>query len=237
MPIGRLVQRAKESQINNIGYESTAPVLKAIPAERKAIGSSVFPSLQAIPDALRKNPENRKVWLLSKALENLPLDKALELAVAAEHFLSGDPSESRDTMGIFSRLGAANAVGVRATGGTSVAVSNGIGIEDGWQSADTMKLTVLASIDDITRYLGQHGELITSTGNMFVVNGQSEVTRNELLDYANRMRVRQDLPTYALLPTPPVVATTNKAEPRPPKPPQPPSRKEREQWARQIMEP
>jgi hypothetical protein len=224
----------RESQINNIGYESTAQALKAIPAETDAIGASILPPLETIPDALCENPENRKVWLLSKALENLPLDKALELAVAAERFLSGDPFESRDTTGFF-RLGAANAVGLPATGGTSVAVSNGIGIEGhGWLAADTMKLTVLASIDDITRYLGQHGEFITSTGNMFVVNGQSEVTRNELLDYANRMRVRQGLPTYALLPTPPVVATTNKAEPRPPKPPQPPSRKEREQWAQQV---
>jgi hypothetical protein len=222
----------RESQINNIGYESTAPVLKAIPAEREAIGASVFPPLEGIPDVLRENPESRKVWLLSKALENLPLDKALELAVAADRFLSGEPSEST---GIFSRLDTAKVVGLPATGGTSVAVANGIGIEDhGWQSADTMKLTVLASIDDITRYLGQHGDLITSKGTMFVVNGQSEVTRDELLEYANRMRVRQDLPTYALLPTPPVVATTNKAEPRPPKPPQPPSRKEREHWAQQV---
>jgi hypothetical protein len=234
-----LVQRAKESQINNIQYESMAPVLKAIPAEKKAIGASVFPPPQIIPDAERlyENPDSRRAWLLSKALENLPLLEALDLAESAERFLLGDPSESRGTTGIFSRLGAANAVGLPATGETLVAVSNGIGTDHGWQSADTMKLTVLASIDDITRYLGQHGELITSTGNMFVVNGQSEVTRNELLDYANRLRVRQDLPTYALLPTPPVVATTNKAEPRPPKPPQPPSRKEREQWARQVMEP
>jgi hypothetical protein len=201
--------------------------------------ASIFPTLQAIADTERlfENPDRRRAWLLSKALENLPLLEALKLAATAERFLSGDPSESRGTTGIFSRLDAANAVGLPATGETPVAVSNGIGTDHGWRSADTMKLTVLASIDDITRYLGQHGELITSKGSLFVVNGQSEVTRNELLDYANRVRVRQDLPTYALLPTPPVVATTNKAEPRPPKPPQPPSRKEREHWARQVMEP
>jgi hypothetical protein len=231
----------RESQINNIGYESTAHVLKAIPAEREAIGASVFPPLEGIPDVLRENPESRKVWLLSKALENLPLDKALELAEIAERFLSGVPSESRGTTGIFARLNAGSPTALAATGETPAAVSNGIGTDHGWQSADTMKLTVLASIDDITRYLGQHGELITSKGSLFVVNGQSEVTRNELLDYANRVRVRQDLPTYALLPTPPVVADTeakrrsaNLLEPRPPKPPQPPSRKEREHWAQQV---
>ena len=210
------VENLSDPQINNIGCEST-DVIKAMPAERGAIGASIFPPLQAIPDTERlyENPAARRAWLLLKALENLPLDKALEIAQVAERFLSGDPSEST---GIFSRRDPAKAVGLPVTDGTPVAVSNGIGIEDhGWQSADTMKLTVLASIDDITRYLGQHGELITSKGNMFVVNGQSEVTRNELLDHANRTRVRQGLPTYALLPTPPVVSITKKAEPRPPK--------------------
>jgi hypothetical protein len=63
-----------------------------------------------------------------------------------------------------------------------------------------MDLIVLASIDDITRYLGQHGDLVTSKGKLFVVNGQSAVTLNELLARANNMRLRQGLPTYALLP-------------------------------------
>jgi hypothetical protein len=224
----------RESQINNVGYESADHLLTAISAERSAIGASIFPPLQTIPGAAQpyENPESRRAQLLLKALEDLPLDKALELAVAAERFLSGDPSEST---GIFSRLDTAKAGGLPATGGRSVAVSNGTGIEDhGRRSADLLNLVVLAPIDDITRYLGQHDDLITSKGSLFVVNGQSEVTRNELLEYANRLRVRQGLPTYALLPTPPVVATTNKAEPRPPKPPQPPSRKEREHWAQQV---
>jgi len=74
---------------------------------------------------------------------------------------------------------------------------------------------------------------------LFVVNGQSEVTLDELLARANCMRLQQGLPTYALLPTAAaaVLAATKKAEPRPTKPQQPPSRKEREQWARQVMEP
>jgi hypothetical protein len=97
-----------------------------------------------------------------------------------------------------------------------------------------MNLTVLASTDDITRYLGQHGDLITSTGNLFVVNGQSGVTVDELLTHANRLRVRQGLPTYALLPAALVVATAKKAERRSQKQDQPPSRKEREQWAQQV---
>jgi hypothetical protein len=54
--------------------------------------ASIFPPLQAVPDTerLHEIQNNRRVWLLSKALENLPLDKALALAAAAERFLCGD---------------------------------------------------------------------------------------------------------------------------------------------------
>jgi hypothetical protein len=191
-------------------------------------------SIVAIGDTERlyDNPDSRRAWLLSKALENLPLLEALDLAETAERFLSGDPSESSSTTAIFYGLGAANAVGLPAMGETPVAVSNCIDTDHGWQTADTAKLTVLASIADITRYLRQHGELIAS--DEFEVNGQSEVTRDELLARANHLRVRQGLPTYALLPTAPVAATPKNAEPRPPKPYQPPSRKERKQWAQQV---
>jgi hypothetical protein len=195
-------------------------------------------------ERLLENPKARRAWLLLKALENLPLDEALELAETAERFLFGDPSESRGIAGVFSCLDAPKVVGLPATGETPVAVSNGTGIEDhGRRSADIMdladttSLAVLASADDITRYLGQHGDLVTSKGNVFVVNGQSEVTPDELLARANHLRVQQGLPTYALLPAALVVAITKKAEPRPPKPLQPPSRKEREHWARQVAEP
>src|SRR5271155_4749930 len=105
--------------------------------------ASIFPTLQAIAgtERLYENPESRRAWLLSKALKNLPLLKALEIAQLAERFLSGDPSESRGVTGIFSRLDAAKAVELPATGETPVAVSNGIGIEDARRrSADTMKL-------------------------------------------------------------------------------------------------
>jgi len=167
------------------------------------INASIFHALRIIADTERlyENGEARRAWLLSRALEDYPLLEALELAEAADCFLSGDPPGSRGTRGTFSCLNAATAVGLPAILETPEAVSNGIGIEDhGWRSADTMDLIVLASIDDITRYLGQHGDLITSKGNVFVVNGQSEVTRDELLARANRLRARQGVPTYALLP-------------------------------------
>jgi len=97
-----------------------------------------------------------------------------------------------------------------------------------------MNLTVLASADDIICYLRQHGDLVTPHGDLFVVNGQSDLTLDELLDRANHLRVQQGLPTYALLPAALAAATTKRAEPRAPKPLPPPSRKEREQWALQV---
>jgi hypothetical protein len=190
--------------VDNFG-NGGADFIKVTTAEEdtNGIDASSFHVFLATLDVERllRDPESRRAWLLLKALENLRLPEALELAVAADCFVSGDISKSRGT-GTFSRLDAAKAVRLSATGGTSsVAVSNGSGIEDhGWLAADTMKLTVLASIDDITRYLGQHGDLITSKGNLFVVNGQSDVTFDELLARANRTRVRQGLPTYAFLP-------------------------------------
>jgi hypothetical protein len=54
--------------------------------------ASILPPLHTIPDTERLHEirNNRRVWLLLNALENLPLDKALALAAEAECFLSGD---------------------------------------------------------------------------------------------------------------------------------------------------
>jgi hypothetical protein len=207
--------------------------------------ASIFATLQAAMDTEQrfKEPEARRAWLLLKALEHLPLPEALKLAEAADSFVSGDASERSGAAGMSSRLDGAKVFAQALPATTAAAASDGggsaagnFGIKDhGWRSADTMNLTVLASTDDITRYLGQHGDLITSNGNSFVVNGQSEVTLDELLARADRLRVQQGLPTYALLPAASVVAAAKKkAEPRPPKSLQPPSRKEREHWAQQV---
>ena len=54
--------------------------------------ASIVPALRAVPDTERlyENRKRRRAWLLSNALENLPLNKALALAAAAERFLCGD---------------------------------------------------------------------------------------------------------------------------------------------------
>jgi hypothetical protein len=51
--------------------------------------ASIVPALQAVPDTERlyENRKRRRAWLLSNALENLPL-KAPALAAAAERFFS-----------------------------------------------------------------------------------------------------------------------------------------------------
>jgi hypothetical protein len=202
--------------------------------------ASIFFTLQPIVDTEErfKTLENRRAWLLSKALEHLPLPEALKLAEAADSFVSGDPSERCGVTGMPSRLDGATvglAFPVATASDEDGAAFNNFDTKDhGWRSADTMNLTVLASTDDVTRYLGQHGDLVTPKGDLFVVNGQSDVTPDELLARANRLRVRQGLPTYALLPAALVVATTKKAERRSQKQDQPLSRKEREQWAQQV---
>ena len=43
----------------------------------------------ALPDEILRDPPRRRAWLLSRALECFPLDRALELARAAEAFISG----------------------------------------------------------------------------------------------------------------------------------------------------
>jgi hypothetical protein len=51
----------------------------------------IFPTRQATPVTERlSDRKSRRMWLLVRALEDLPLHKALALAAAAEHFLCGD---------------------------------------------------------------------------------------------------------------------------------------------------
>jgi hypothetical protein len=79
--------------VDNSGYWG-ADFIKVTTAEEdtNGIDASSFhvflPTLDV--ERLLKNRENRRPWLLLKALENLPLNKALALAAAAERFLCGD---------------------------------------------------------------------------------------------------------------------------------------------------
>jgi DNA-binding NarL/FixJ family response regulator len=51
-----------------------------------------------LPDEILKDALRRRAWLLSKALESFPLDRALELARAAEVFITGSlPDEASNS--------------------------------------------------------------------------------------------------------------------------------------------
>jgi DNA-binding CsgD family transcriptional regulator len=51
-----------------------------------------------LPDEILNDPRRRRAWLLSKALESSPLDRALELARAAEVFITGSlPDEASNS--------------------------------------------------------------------------------------------------------------------------------------------
>jgi hypothetical protein len=52
------------------------------------------PDAGAEPPETLKDPVRRRSWLLSKALDSLPLDQALELARKAETFVSGAHPEA-----------------------------------------------------------------------------------------------------------------------------------------------
>jgi len=201
-----------ESQMDNSKRGDT-DFIETVTAEKNTNGvdASRFPVSLATPGAERllKNTENRRAWLLSKALEDYPLPIALELAQAAEAFVAGDPSESRDTAGMSLGLEEAKAVGrvLPATSEPPVTISDGAELADrGWQLSDNASLTVLASIEDIIQYLKQHDDIAVVKDHVFVGNGRVKETFEELLARANRTRERQRLPAYTLLPAAMVVA-------------------------------
>jgi hypothetical protein len=78
--------------------------------------------------------------------------------------------------------------------------------EDGKQDASPQPgavedLAVLASMDDIVRYLRQRDDVVVSAGaDTFLVNGRFRLNSNELLVRANKMRERQGKPLFQRIP-------------------------------------
>jgi hypothetical protein len=101
--------------------------------------ASILLALQPIvgTEGQFKTPESRRAWLLLKALEHLPLPEALELAEAADSFVSGGPSERSGVAGVSSRLDGAKVVELALPAATASdgvgAASNNVDITDhGW---------------------------------------------------------------------------------------------------------
>jgi hypothetical protein len=62
-------------------------------------------------------------------------------------------------------------------------------------------LAVLASLDEIVRYLRQRDDVVVSAGkDAFLVNGRFHLTSEELLVRANKMRLRQGKPQFQRIP-------------------------------------
>lgn len=182
---------------------------------------------------LLNDPGYRRRWLLSKALEgDIPLDKALELAQAAEEFLMGTASRASaaDWLSQLAAPPPAHDPGEDRKEDPKEIVT-GPGAFDG--------LSSIVTLDDVVRYLKDSGEtVVPETGDKFLVNGCSTENVDGLLERANRKRTRERLPRFALLPRP----STDKAVVRE-KPAmtekvtvkRPPSARERAEWARQAL--
>jgi hypothetical protein len=202
--------------------------------------------------------ERRRCWLLYKALECAPLDKAIDLARAADEFIVGAHCESREIAsrlepeivsppqvsesqaqsfadGVSSSNGAApsnSAAGPTQTAAPKVAAEVRQQLIDriasGGKNADlaaefglapkqvqgirigcareiarkahdkerpaapAQSRTLPAIADDVIRYLRQEHDVVVPQGNNeFLVNARFRMSLAELINRANRMRVRQ----------------------------------------------
>jgi hypothetical protein len=151
---------------------------------------------------------HQRCWLLAKALESAPLDKALETARAADKFLRGevpvvaaaapimvapeprllpvaDPSPVID-------------VPVAEPEPHPVELEDLVAPEPQMVTGpDTSDL-----IEDVVRYLRQRDDTVVRTQeNLFLVNGRFRMTTAELVSRANRMRERHQKPAFQLRPS------------------------------------
>jgi hypothetical protein len=135
-------------------------------------------------DLLFSDTAFRRGWLLEKALECCPLDKAVTLAKSAEQFLTSTGSDD------FGAIWQVSAHIRAAPEGESPAPDTDIG-----------SLAVLAVADDIVQYLKNcETTIVPETDGTFLVNGQFRETFDELIDRGNRLRRDQGLPCFSLLP-------------------------------------
>lgn len=175
---------------------------------------------------LLNGPGDRRRWLLTKALEeNVPLAKALQLAQAAEEFLTGSAS------------------GITASDWES---SLEVTPADGKHTEITVKpggfdaLSSIVSLDDLLRYLEQSGEtVVPEAGGKFLVGGCFTESAEEVLARANRKRRQQGLPNFVLLADANAGKGTEREKPAvvaKAAPKRPPSAAERAEWARRALD-
>jgi hypothetical protein len=141
-----------------------------------------------------------RCWLLTKALESASLDKALEVARAADEFLRGG-----------AQIDAAPALPIAAVTEATVADPCPVLDETEPTPAEAAALVVegvraakptidpgtSALIEDVVRYLRQRDDTVVRQGaDLFLVNGRFRMSSDELISRANRMRERAGKPTF-----------------------------------------
>jgi hypothetical protein len=159
---------------------------------------------------------SRRLWLLSKALEAVPLKEALQLAQAAQDFLDGaSPSDVSPSykphlvqlapgnipVASADRLGEVVAVATvePAPLPSEAAPAEASGIQEA-PFASTGPI-VWAGPDDVVRYLRRADDVVVATDDgAYMVNGRFRENLEELVKRANRMRTRQRQPLFQLMP-------------------------------------
>lgn len=174
-------------------------------------------------NVLLHDPDYRRCWLLIKALEEtVSLGQALQLAQAAEEFLTG-------TVPHVVALDWIHQSKAMSQGDVDNEITAAPGAFDA--------LSSVASIDDIVRYLRQYGENVPENDGKF--DDRISENAGELLARANRLRTQQGLPHFTLLPSVDIVKIDDRGKLAPAgkvASKRPPSARERAEWARQVVE-
>ena len=162
---------------------------------------------------------SRRLWLLSKALEVVPLREALQLAKAAQDFLDGasvfNPTNSQaDRSQLAPALPQDDipvADGARLREIVAVQLSNPHCCKAKLRPlrqatpkrrrAPLTGLVVVAGPDDVVRYLRRADDVVVATDDgAYMVNGRFRENLEELVKRANRIRARQRQPLFQLMP-------------------------------------
>jgi hypothetical protein len=132
--------------------------------------------------------------LLAKALESAPLEKALEVARAADEFLRGgvhiDAAPARPIV-LASEPPAADPCPVLDEAQPTPAEAVALVVEEVRAAKPTTDPCRSALIENVVRYLRQRDDVVVPKGeDLFLVNGRFRLSSDELISRANGMRAR-----------------------------------------------
>lgn len=156
-------------------------------------------------DALYERFRHR-CWLLTKALESAPLEKALEAARAADEFLRGGAQVAAAPVLPIVRVAKAavpcpvleKAAVEPESRPVEAAACVTEELRDAKTTTDPRRS---ALIGDVVRYLRQRDDTVVAKGeDLFLVNGRFQMSGDDLVSRANRMRSRNEKSTFLLAP-------------------------------------